>query len=156
MTDPRIADALEREHREIDSGLADFALALDAGEWHTESLQAAADALRRHIYIEEEILFPALRAAGLFGPVAVMLREHGDIWTTLDDLEQTAAEEMSEDNARLTYRRLASLLESHNEKEELILYPQSDIVVDTATRERVEDYLQHSTLPPEWVCQALV
>ncbi|MCK9486011.1 MAG: hemerythrin domain-containing protein [Dehalococcoidia bacterium] len=155
MTDPRIADALEREHREIDAGLAEFTAALDGGEWRTQPLLDAAAALRRHIYIEEEMLFPALRAAGLWGPVAVMLREHGEIWSALDELEEVAGEQVSDDNARQVYRRLAALLEIHNDKEEAILYPQSDTVVDEATRSRIEHYLEHSTLPPGWTCQAL-
>lgn len=155
MADPRIAEALEREHHDIDGGLAEFVAALDAGEWRMPSLQTAAEALRRHIYIEEEMLFPALRAAGLWGPVAVMLREHGEIWSALDELEQTAMEQLSVDNARLVYRRLAEVLDSHNEKEEQILYPQSDVVVDEATRSRIEAYLRDGALPPGWTCQAL-
>lgn len=153
MADTGIAAALEREHREIDAGLAAFTDALAAGEWRLASLQSAARALRRHIYVEEEMLFPALRSAGLFGPVAVMLREHGEIWTALDDLER-AAEAGHGDDARLVYSRLVALLESHNQKEEVILYPQSELVVEAAVQTRVDDYLRRGVLPAGWRCQA--
>lgn len=157
MTDPRIAEALEREHREIDAGLADFARSVEEGAPRVEPLQSAATALRRHIYVEEEMLFPALRAAGLFGPVAVMIREHGEIWAALDDLEARAhaGADGGAGGTSEAYRVLAALLESHNEKEEVILYPQSDAVVDADVRQRVEDYLATGELPEGWTCQAL-
>ena len=79
--------ALEREHQEIDAGLEAFADGLESGELRGADLDRAADALRRHIYLEEEFLFPPLRAAGMVPPVLVMLREHGEIWRTLDALE---------------------------------------------------------------------
>ena len=79
--------ALEREHQEIDAGLAAFVDGLDSDELRGAELDRAADALRRHIYLEEEFLFPPLRAAGMVPPVLVMLREHGEIWRTLEALE---------------------------------------------------------------------
>src|SRR5689334_16040396 len=63
MASQVLGDALEREHRDIDEALARFAAGLPADEWRLDTLRAAAATLRRHIYIEEEFLFPALRAA---------------------------------------------------------------------------------------------
>src|SRR5512139_1430603 len=82
-----VAEALEREHREIDEGIEVFSAGLSAGQPDREPLTRAIRALRRHIYVEEEFLFPTLREAGLLPPVLVMLREHAQIWTTLDSLE---------------------------------------------------------------------
>jgi hypothetical protein len=75
---------LEHEHHEIDAGLEAFLAGLDCGQTRTQDLTHAVEALRRHIYLEEAFLFPPLRAAGLIPPVLVMLREHGEIWRTLD------------------------------------------------------------------------
>ena len=49
--------------------------------------------LRRHICLEEEFLFPLLCEAGpgLAAPVSGMLREHAQIWGTLDALERELA-----------------------------------------------------------------
>ena len=85
--DQTLTAALEREHQEIDAGLGAFVDGLDNGELLGAEFNRAADALRRHIYLEEEFLFPPLRAAGMLPPVLVMLREHGAIWRTLQGLE---------------------------------------------------------------------
>jgi len=144
--------ALEREHREIDASLELFRDGLDHGEWRTESLTAGADALRRHIYLEEEFLFPALRAAGFMAPVFVMLREHGEIWTRLDDIERAAAGTDTA-AAQQTYRDLAALLEAHNVKEEQILYPQADSALEPAAHEQLSAFLERGQLPDGWVCE---
>src|SRR5690348_4105838 len=83
-----LAAALEREHREIDAGIECFA----SGSRHGDalSLSGAIRALRRHIYLEEEFLFPSLRegAQALSAAVPAMLREHGQLWDVLDLLER--------------------------------------------------------------------
>lgn len=55
--------ALERDHREIDAGIAAFIEQLDAGRPQPEPLAATLEALRRHIYLEEVLLFPPIREA---------------------------------------------------------------------------------------------
>jgi iron-sulfur cluster repair protein YtfE (RIC family) len=145
--------ALEHEHREIDASLEQFSEGLNHGEWRTGPLSAGALALRRHIYLEEEFLFPALRAAGFMAPVFVMLREHGQIWTRLDDIERAAVEAADPGAAQQTYRELAALLEAHNVKEEQILYPQADSVLEPAAHQRLSEFLERGQLPDGWVCE---
>ena len=84
-----LAAALEREHHEIDEGIAAFT----ASPWDPQPLERASRALRRHIYLEEEFLFPLLHQAepALAAPIFVMLREHAQIWATLDTLEREPA-----------------------------------------------------------------
>src|SRR5579859_6461595 len=81
-----LAAALEREHQEIDAGIAAFT----ACPGDPQPLARAIGALRRHIYLEEEFLFPLLGEAdpALRAPVFVMLREHAQIWAVLDALER--------------------------------------------------------------------
>ena len=88
MVNDTLAAALEHEHREIDEGIEAFTSGQADAETQTAPLTRAMDALRRHIYLEEEFLFPPLRSAGLMAPVFVMLREHGEMWKTLDLLER--------------------------------------------------------------------
>ena len=153
MQEPSFAAALEREHRDIDQGLAQFTEGLNRGEWLAASLDTAAAALRRHIYLEEEILFPPLRETGLVAPVAVMLREHGEIWRALDELQQAVDGRTDSAIAQRAYGELEYLLEAHNEKEEQILYPQADLVLDEPTGVRLRDFLAHGILPAGWVCE---
>lgn len=151
MNGQSVAAALEAEHHEIDAGLAAFDQQLAGGSWNTALLHDAATALRRHIYIEEEFLFPALRELGMHAPVVVMLREHGEIWRVLDTIEQ-GGEQVTSGSARQAYVRLASLLDAHNEKEEQILYPAADSVLDDAELFRLNELITSGALPAGWVC----
>ena len=83
-----LIDALQQEHHQIDAGLEAFVHGLGSGELRRDEFTRAADALRRHIYLEEAFLFPPIRDAGLVPPILVMLREHGTIWQALDALDE--------------------------------------------------------------------
>jgi iron-sulfur cluster repair protein YtfE (RIC family) len=139
-----LAAVLEGEHREIDAGIEAFM----AGDGEREPLVRAVRALRRHIYLEEEVLFPALHAAGLTAPVLDMLREHGQMWATLDALDHEA----DVGAARTLCRRLAVQLLHHNLKEEKILYPELAGVVPEGRAERLREFLESGEMPAEWVC----
>jgi iron-sulfur cluster repair protein YtfE (RIC family) len=140
-----LAAAFEREHREIDEGIA--ALAASPGD--PQPLTRAIRALRRHIYLEEEFLFPLLRRAepALAAPVFVMLREHAEIWATLDELEREPG-----GASRALYRQLASRLLHHNLKEERVLYPRADEVLSPAAAGQLQAFLGSGELPEGWVC----
>lgn len=142
-----LADALEHEHREIDDGIAAFV----AAPGDRRPLTRAIDALRRHIYLEEEILFPLLYQAepALGAPLFVMLREHGQIWALLDSLEQ----EFVPDAAGLArLRQLTSNLLHHNLKEEKILYPRADEILRPEGADRLRAFLDSGESPEGWVC----
>lgn len=145
---------LEYEHREIDEGLLSFRAGLEAGEWRRDVYTPAAGELRRHIYIEEEFLFPELRSAGYVGPVLVMVREHGEIWRVLDDIEE-AMESGDFDAAILSCDAAMETLLGHNVKEETILYPASDEVLGLEEASRLRNKIESSTLPAGWLCEAL-
>ncbi len=150
--DETLTAVLEREHQEIDAGLESFVEGLDAGELRHEELERAADALRRHIYLEEELLFPPLRAAGMLAPVLVMLREHGDIWRALDALQLEVGPGTAAPTAGDRCRALLAQLASHNAKEEPIIYPQGDAVLDDAAKRDLHEFLDSGRMPPGWVC----
>lgn len=143
--------ALEREHRAIDEGLE----LLTAGGADVTGRRAAVNdaiaLLRRHIYLEEEYLFPPLRAAGLVGPVMVMVHEHGRMWPLLDRLEQLVS--AADDTAATLTNDLLAQLAAHNTKEEHILYPQADTLLDEAERDDLVDFQATGDMPAGWVCQ---
>jgi regulator of cell morphogenesis and NO signaling len=143
-----LAAALQHEHHEIDAGIAAFT----AAPWDRQLLARAASGLRRHIYLEEEFLFPLLREAEprLAAPLFVMLREHAQIWGTLDSLERAANAGMG---AGLVLRkRLTVQLLHHNRKEEKTLYPRADDLLPPAAAERLRVFLGSGRLPDGWVC----
>lgn len=143
-----LAAALEREHHEIDAGFAAFTSA----PWDLRPLGHAIGALRRHIYLEEEFLFPLLREAepGLAPPVFVMLREHAQIWGTLDALERELASGTG--TALALRKRLAVLCLHHNLKEETILYPRADQALPGAAADRLRAFIGSGELPEGWIC----
>jgi regulator of cell morphogenesis and NO signaling len=144
-----LAAALERDHHEIDAGIAAFTAA--PGDRHP--LTRAIHALRRHIYMEEEFLFPLLHKAGpgLAAPMFVMLREHAQIWDTLDALERAAD---AEGGTGLALRkRLTVQLLHHNLKEEKSLYPRADDLLPPAAAGRLRAILRSAEMPDGWVCR---
>ena len=146
MASETLAAVLEREHRAIDEGIEAFTA---SGGQDTGPLKRSLDALRRHIYLEEEFLSPPLREGGLMAPIFVMLREHGDLWRAMDRLEAEPGGEAGQDAAR----ELLALLEQHNSKEEPIIYPQADAVLTPYAAERLHTFIAAGHTPDGWVCQ---
>lgn len=148
MGDESLSAVLEREHREIDGGFEPFAAGVDDGD--VAALRRAIAVLRRHIYVEEERVFPTLREHGLFAPLLVMVREHGQIWDTIDQIER----ELETDAATVSYRCHQALvqLQHHNGKEERIIYPQADQALTPREAAELVAFLRNGELPAGWVC----
>lgn len=148
MPDEPLSVALEREHHDIDRGIAAFIENQDA-----EALTTALDALRRHIYLEEVLLFPPVRQGGLVMPIFVMTREHGEIWHTMDALDTMLSDGSDAEPLRETCRRLLAQLELHNMKEEPVIYPHADTGLPPETGAELARFLQSGSMPDAWVCQ---
>ena len=116
-----------------------------------QELTRAVEALRRHIYLEEEFLFPPLRAAGMIPPVIVMLREHGQIWRTLEAI-QILDPDGDREGTRERCGELVAQLASHNAKEEPIIYPQGDAVLTDEAKRDLRGFIDSGRMPLGWVC----
>lgn len=144
----RLADMLEHEHRDIDRGIETFMAGV--GERDAEALRRAIAALRRHIYVEEERIFPALRDKSMFAPLLVMLREHGQLWDRVDGIEQELAAGAA--GAVRLCHQLFVQLQHHNAKEERIIYPQADAAFPREEALELVAFLRDGDLPDGWVC----
>ncbi len=82
-----ISTDLALEHRRIDERFERFQQYLAKGQVNADLYEEAAGILHRHIYLEEEILFPEVEARGLVGPTAVLVQEHGEICRFLDGVQ---------------------------------------------------------------------
>ncbi len=149
MSDFVVGDVLEHDHHAIDSEFARFREGLERGEWLGEPFQHAAEALRHHIYVEEEALFPVLRVGGLVAPVFVMLREHAEIWQALDAMEAEVGRDTT--RALAAMATMTSVLGPHNSKEEQILYPASGQVLDPKDTEAVRLVFEEGKRPEGWL-----
>jgi hemerythrin-like domain-containing protein len=101
-------------------------------------LRAFADA--NHHGKEERGLFPALAKAGVpseAGPVGVMLEEHDRGRALLRAMESGAGA----GRARAA-REYVGLLRAHIDKENEVLFPLADAVLDEATRDRLDRELE--------------
>lgn len=147
-----VHEALEREHHEIDAAIDAFMANIDDTAAAGPPLRAAIAALRRHIYIEEAMLFPPLRPDAMM-PVIVMCREHGDIWRTMDRIE--ALLDAGADPQELDGQcvQLLALLAEHNAKEEPIIYPMADSALSVAECDDITRFIATGSTPDGWVCE---
>lgn len=158
-----LAAALTREHHDIDAGFEAFLADLEGpgtAPPDTAPLTKAVTALRRHIYLEEAFLFPAMKGAGLFAALLVMHREHGEIWRSMERLvaltEALGGEAGGAGRAGVLAecRALLAIVDKHNAKEEPIIYARADADLAGEAAERLAEFMRGGSTPPGWVCRA--
>lgn len=164
-TGASLSEAFTHEHHQIDAGIEEYLAQDESSDQHRRvvPLLSAMEALRRHIYLEEEIVFPHLPAGPLMMPLMVMRREHRELWRRMDALAETLRGDATgggdgdgaTDGLADACQELLSLLEDHNSKEEPIIYPHLDADLDPSEQARVRTLLEEGTLPEGWVCEAL-
>ena len=129
-----VSELLGEDHRRLDAVLGDAKRRLREGAAGAAAERFAAfrAGLERHIEVEERDLFPAfeertgMRGAG---PTEVMRAEHREIQRLLGEIAAALAREGSPDCTAL-FGALTGVLLAHNGKEEKILYPMSDRVLE--------------------------
>jgi hemerythrin-like domain-containing protein len=100
---------------------------------------------RRHLAMEEEVLFPAFEAMsgmGHNGPTVVMLQEHQQIRALLDQIAVAIDAGDSEEALDLG-DTLHMLTQQHNIKEEGMLYPMAEDVLGeewTELKQKLANY----------------
>ncbi|HNT38194.1 MAG TPA: hemerythrin domain-containing protein [Rubrivivax sp.] len=151
-----LAHALQKEHEDIDAAFAAYKTALADGRAAQPvpraAMQAALAALRRHIYIEETMLFPDMRKGSAFAAIFVMLREHGQMWPLLDELDALLAQDAPAARSSELLAELGQVLSPHNDKEEKIVYALADAAHAGASGQAIRDFLATGTLPAGWIC----
>lgn len=148
MDTPLPSHVLERQHREIDAGIIDIA----GGQGTIPALAAALALLRRHIYLEEAVLFPPLEQAGLTMPIFVMQREHGQMWPLLERLEAACRAGQAADALGPDCGELLRQLQIHNPKEEQIVYAAADRLQGEVGDASLVDALVAAEAPDGWAC----
>lgn len=148
-----LGTALEREHRDIDGGIEAYTAGLERGVEDPTPLLRAMAGLRRHIYLEEEFLFPPLKDAGMVMPIFVMLREHGALWDSMASLDDSLADAADAHAMSTACTELLSLLDAHNSKEEPIIYTQADSTLSEDAGDELRSFLETGTMPDGWTCE---
>ncbi len=129
-----ILEFLRDDHRKCDSTFADAEAAVAKGD-----LAAAMTAFERfnaetlhHFAMEEEVLFPAYeqRSGMLGGPTQMMRMEHQQVRSLLERMRTSLDSE--DPNAFLGMAEsMMILLQQHNMKEEQMLYPACDHILQS-------------------------
>src|SRR5262245_12380976 len=143
-----VMDYLAWDHDRLDA-LFERAFEARAGGAFEEAARRFhefANGLRRHIGLEEALLFPEFeRLTGISreaGPTAVMRYEHRQIEAILETLARTI--HLQGDEAESARLSLHGVLFGHNMKEEQVLYPTTDRLLSaerrTALVERLRAY----------------
>ena len=132
-TESGLAAFFEQDHRDCDARWVDVEELLD-----TEDIDAARPAwqkfeagLRRHMAMEEEVLFPAFESAARMddgGPTAAMRMEHQQMRGLLDQIG-AAMESGDAEQAMDIGDTLLMLMQQHSNKEEGMLYPMAESVL---------------------------
>ncbi|BBY37965.1 hemerythrin [Mycobacterium mantenii] len=148
-----LSAALMRQHREVNAEIELFIEKLGADGLQPELLTSMLEALRRHIYLEEVFVFPPIRETGIVMPIFVMMREHGQLWRTMETLAPLLAD--GRDSLRLkdTCNQLLDQLHRHNFKEEPLVYLHADYHLPAPTSAELSRFLVTGCIPDGWVCQ---
>lgn len=138
-----ITSYMEQDHVLID-GFAERAVAA-AGAGDVGTLQREGGEflrrLRRHIEMEEDVLFPAFEErTGMTGggPSQQMRMEHEQMRPILAVMEQAAGARDGAGFRRAT-QQLLDILQPHNVKEEQMMYPMLDQAVGDAAQSLLRD-----------------
>ena len=129
-----ILDFLGSDHRACDDLFASAEAAVAQKNWDSarDLFGRFQAAMARHLAMEEEVLFPAFeaRTGNSMGPTQVMRMEHAQMRSLLQDM--ASAVSASNQNGFLGLSEtLNMLMQQHNLKEENMLYPMSDRVLDS-------------------------
>ncbi|HMA17166.1 MAG TPA: hemerythrin domain-containing protein [Thermoanaerobaculia bacterium] len=145
----RISDALGWDHERLARLEVGAFVARAAGDTETASTwyEAFSSGLRRHIAVEEQLLFPIFEersgVAPGSGPTEVMRAEHREILRLLGEILRTIGDPAKlPDQARAMFHEI---LEEHHVKEEGMLYPAMDEVLTPEEADALVSRIQRFT-----------
>jgi regulator of cell morphogenesis and NO signaling len=127
-----VSEYYERDHDRLDNLFVNFQKAKRQDFTKAkEYFVAFKFGLQRHIIWEEDILFPLFeKETGLVnqGPTFVMRYEHRMIGEKLEAIHKKV--QVADPNSDNEENELLGILSSHNDKEENVLYPAIDQLVE--------------------------
>lgn len=122
------------DHHRCDELFASAEAAVESGDW-AEAAAANArflSSMQLHFAMEEELLFPAFEEASgsSMGPTMVMRHEHEQMRQLFTEMDHALQGKQAEEYLGVS-ETLLVLMQQHNAKEEQILYPMTDRVLET-------------------------
>ncbi|BBZ23225.1 hemerythrin domain-containing protein [Mycolicibacter hiberniae] len=152
MPDEALSSTLAREHLLIDRGIRDFLDRLADGTVDAAGLSAALAVLRRHIYLEEQLLFPPISQGAHRMAVFGMIRGHGEIWRAMHALEELVQVGAGHTTLHGVSHRLLELLAAHHLVEERVIYAAADTGLAPDQAAELTEFLAGGQMPDGWIC----
>lgn len=145
--------ALEQDFPDIQRAISDFLVQRGGLMAASAALRRAMTTLRRHIYVEEEFLFPLLQDAEMAGPLYAMSGEHQDLWLAMDQMEQELRQEGSQEARKQACRILRAEVDRHVTNEDPIVFRYAEETLTSQEQADLRDFVENVTLPSEWRCR---
>ena len=140
-----VSDYLAWDHARLEALIAETARLVDLGSCGAARAvyESFEGGLRRHIRLEESVLFPVFETrAGLgSGPTAAMRRQHREIERSLE-LIREALDADDADQLRDALAFFESVAAGHHSKEENFLYPAIERILSAPEQRALMGLLQ--------------
>jgi hemerythrin-like domain-containing protein len=140
-----IAQTLSHDHLRCDQLFAKAEESVAKTDWElaTTNFTNFRMAMERHFTMEEEVLFPTIekRAGQRIGPTQVMRMEHQQMRQVFVEMEESITQQDSDEYLGLS-ETLLMLMQQHNGKEEHMLYPLSDRILQRDAPSVIEEMQQ--------------
>lgn len=142
----------QHAHNRVEGYLIDFCEQLKHGRREAGFIARASEDLQRHLFIEEELLFPLVKERS--AAVASLQQEHGRVCDLIEELQILLRREADQSAVETCSARLMGVLAAHNAVEDLGIYPDLLILLGPARAEALLAKAERVELPRDWVCAA--
>ncbi|MCK5716108.1 MAG: hemerythrin domain-containing protein [Thiomargarita sp.] len=136
-----ITQTFSRDHARCDQLFAQAEESVAKSQWEraTTDVNTFITGMERHFSIEEDILFPAFRkrTGHNGGPTRMMQMEHQQMRQVFAEMQEYLTQQDREQYLGLS-ETLLMLMRQHNAKEEQMLYPMTDKMLQEDTAPIIE------------------
>lgn len=143
----------QHAHHRVEGYLMDFSEQLKQGRRETELIARAAEDLRQHMFIEEELLFPMTKEESA-AAVASLEEGHGRICDLMEELQTLLHREADQSAIQTCSTRLMGVLAAHNAVEDLGIYPDLLNLLGMAKAQALLAKAEKAEVPRDWACVA--
>lgn len=146
----KICDHLKSDHRHCDDLLARAAAIIEQRNWQDAgtAFRHFCHVLRRHMKMEEEVLFPACEAVMIHSsePIAMLRIEHEQIHGIIERMSWALCR-LDAVDFLLHSETFTILIQEHGMKEDKIVYPMLDRILSGRRSKIIEEMRKHIDTP---------
>ncbi len=141
----------QHAHHRAEGFLMDFQEELDQGKVEGALLERAAESVRQHMWVEEELLFPLVEKQ-LAEPIADLRDDHGRITDLIGEVRALVGQGAAGSRIRTETSRLMSFLAAHSAQEDMGVYPDLVALLGSARTQALLKEADGAEPAAGWVC----